>query len=340
MKIILSVVLISKNQDWNIKRLIESVLRKTEGIQAREILLVDSASDDCTTEIAQHYPINIIRLHDSKFLTPAAGRYVGFKHTTGDFILFLDGDMELCPHWLDKAMELIQNQSEIAAITGQRIDLPEETQSADKPVLPVIENDRGVPVEKGGGAAMYRRSTLDEIGQFNPYLCSDEEPDICLRIRYNGYKIIELKQTIVLHYSDPSDKLSTKIGRWRRNLYMGSGQNLRYNLKNKYLWPYIKERDFATVPLAIIIAGLTAFFWFLSSGESAYILFWLAGFAAFLVSTTLRRGSFYLTLGTLLHRILIIDGTVRGFFKTPLTPKDYPENFEILKKTPPEEDER
>jgi glycosyltransferase involved in cell wall biosynthesis len=88
----LSVVLISKNQEWNIARLVESVLKETDRLPAREIVLVDSASTDRTIEIAAQYPISVLRLCPKQRLTAAAGRYVGTKQTRGGLVLFLDGD--------------------------------------------------------------------------------------------------------------------------------------------------------------------------------------------------------------------------------------------------------
>src|SRR5215469_3560219 len=57
----LSVVLITKNQAWNIARLIESVLDATSSVLSKEIILVDSASTDQTVEIAGRYPVTILR---------------------------------------------------------------------------------------------------------------------------------------------------------------------------------------------------------------------------------------------------------------------------------------
>ena len=96
----LAVVLITKNQAWNIERLIESVLRATAGVASSEVWLVDSASTDCTVELAKQYPVNILRLRPDLPLTPAAGRYVGYSYSQSQYVLFLDGDMELYPDWL------------------------------------------------------------------------------------------------------------------------------------------------------------------------------------------------------------------------------------------------
>ncbi len=339
MSIELSIVLISKNQDWNIGRLIESVISETQHLENREILLVDSASDDRTVELAQKYPIGIIQLQATQMqtLTPAAGRYTGFKHTSGEFVLFLDGDMELCPFWIDKALARIKKRPATAAVTGARIDLPVATRQQNKPALQKIDTDPGVAVRKGGGAALYRRKVLEQIGQFNPFLCSDEEPELCLRLRHNGYNIIEFAQAIVFHYSDPGDRLATKIARRKRNLYLGGGQNLRTHWRTKYFWPYVKERDFATAPMLVLLAGFAAFFHFLHTGGGNALILWWFVFFAFLFVDSLRKHSFYLAFGSLLHRAFIIEGTVRGFFKKTEDPATYPENFNIIQRIPVEE---
>src|SRR3954447_26315916 len=96
----LSVVFITRNQAWNVRRLVESVLSQASPFLSIEIVLIDSASTDETVEIACEYPITVISLDADQRLTAAAGRHVGYQHVTGRFILFLDGDMELYPGWL------------------------------------------------------------------------------------------------------------------------------------------------------------------------------------------------------------------------------------------------
>src|SRR5690348_14872807 len=124
---VLSVVIITKNQEWNATRLIESVLDQCGGFPKMKITLVDSASSDNTLAIAKGYPLKLIRLSQPQRLTAAMGRYVGFKHSFGEYILFLDGDMELCRGWVECALEIMANDPQIAAITGQIIDRPKAT---------------------------------------------------------------------------------------------------------------------------------------------------------------------------------------------------------------------
>ena len=327
----LSIILISRNQAWNIVRLIESVQREAANIKSSEIVLVDSASTDKTLELACAYPIKVMRLHDNQPLTPAAGRYVGYQHTNGKLLLFLDGDMELYPGWLAKATSLLEKREEVAVITGGRIDLPLKSGHNEKPAIIIPSHDEGIETDKCGGGALYRRSALLKSGTFNPYLYSDEEPDLCLRIRHNGFKIVALEHTIAFHYTELSSSLKSKISRWRRNLYLGAGQNLRYNFGKGIFWPYLRERSFGLIPILGSIVGLVALTWFLATGQFTWFGLWMLMIFLIIVGIALRKRSFYHAIVTLVERLLIADGTIRGFLIKPLGPDKYPGKYDLVK---------
>ena len=327
----LSIILISKNQAWNISRLIESVLNETIYIRSKEIVLVDSASTDGTTQLACRYPIGVLRLKAGGHLTPSAGRYIGYKHTSGEVVLFLDGDMELCQRWLEKAMQIFKDKSDVAMITGQVIDLPKSAKSEDISLVPEIGQDEFTEISYAGGASMYRRSALEETGTFNPFLYSDEEPDVCIRLRHAGYRALRLNCPVVLHYTDPPGGLATLVGRWRRNLYLGAGQNLRYNLGTDVFWPYYKERAYGIVPGLGLLAGLLSFFWSMSTGQKIWFRLWLLAFFALIIGDTIRKRSLYKTIASLLERMFILDGAIRGFLFKPMKPETYHIEVEVVK---------
>ena len=320
----LSIVLISKNQAWNMDRLIESVLVGTEGMSSSEVVLVDSASTDETVEKASRYPIGVLRLRAEQRLTPAAGRYIGYKHAQGELILFLDGDMELRPGWLEKALQVLSDRPDIAAITGQVVDLPKAAGPEDKPPLATGDANTITNIPYGGGAVMYRRSVLEQVGTFNPYLYSDEEPDLCIRIRHAGYHIARLQYPIVYHYSDPAGKWTTLVARWRRRLYLGAGQNLRYHLGSDLFWPYLKERGYGLVPALGLGAGLISLLWSIKSGQKAWFGLWSLLLACVIIGDAIRKRSLYRTIASLLERLLVVDGSIRGFLLKPLEIDSYP----------------
>jgi glycosyltransferase involved in cell wall biosynthesis len=327
--------LISKNQEWNIARLVESVLRETDHISKREIVLVDSASIDRTTEIAARYPIQVLKLCPDQRLTAAAGRYVGYKLTVGDLVLFLDGDMELCKEWLDQALGVMQSRSDVAVITGKVVDQPEVLK------MPTVEEPEassadtaGMDVRQGGGAAMYRRSVLERVGTFNPYLYSDEEPELCLRIRYAGYRVLRLPRPIVYHYSTPAEAFSTLIGRRSRNLWLGFGQNIRYLSGSPLLWPYLKERGWAVPPALMLSIGIVAGAASVLTGRWEWLALWSASVIMLTIAIAIRKRSLRRALFSLFQRLLYLDGTVRGLLMKPYDPTGYPGRYEVVEWVP------
>jgi glycosyltransferase involved in cell wall biosynthesis len=326
----LSVIIITKNQAWNIVRLIESVLAEIGELPSAEVVLVDSASTDATVDLARPYPIGIMQLPATSPLTPAAGRYVGYRHTTGRAVLFLDGDMELYPGWLARARRLLDADPAVGVVTGSLIDLPKTAGPADKPP-PVAETAAEIErVPACGGAGLYRRAVLEAVGPFNPFLYSDEEPELCIRIRHRGYAVMRLQYPIAFHYSDPDEALLTLIRRWRRNLYLGAGQNIRYHWQDEYLWPYVRERGFGLIPLAGTIAGVAAVTWSARTGNRTLPAVLVLATVAALAGDAYRKRSAHRTLHSLLKRALIAEGTVRGALLPPRAASDYPADQTVI----------
>lgn len=328
----LAVILITKNQAWNVPRLVESVLHETAALPETEIMLVDSASTDRTVEVAQQYPIGIVRLHPGQRLTAGMGRYVGSKHTSGEYVLFLDGDMELGVGWLERAFRIMDAQPEIAVITGQVIDRPLDTPYEGMLVTPPSVNGDAPlsPLPYTGGAAMYRRSVLDEVGNFHPYVYSDEEPELCIRIRHRGYKIARIEYPIAYHYSRPTEAISTLFARRERNLYLGAGQNLRYNWGRNTFASYLRQRGYGCIPLVAILAGLLSFVWFLRTGQWYGIAAWVAALTLVIAADTYRKRSFYRALFSLTLRFMIMEGMIRGFFLPPLDVASTPVRLDVV----------
>jgi len=332
----LSIVLICKNQAWNIARLIDSVLAGTSDIPSREIILVDSASTDGTIELARRYPIDIARLQPSLPLSPAAGRYIGYKRCRGEFVLFLDGDMELIPGWLAPALCAIRNTPGAGLLISSRMIelLPSDT-SAFEPSSQEIPFS--VPREVSrvsfvvGGAAVYRRSVLEHVGTFNPYLKSDEEPELYLRIRQEGYKTLQLDIPIVRHFTAPQETLSGLLGRRRRNFLLGVGQCIRYHLRSKLLWPYVKERGSWSLMAALWLSlGLGSLLWTLISHDYFWFSAWTLALCLLIGLTALRKRSLRRALFSLFHRALMVEGLIKGFLMKPLPPESYPIDVEMI----------
>jgi glycosyltransferase involved in cell wall biosynthesis len=331
----LSVVLITKNQAWSVSRLIESVLEAISPLSPTEVTLVDSASSDETVELAKRYPISILRLGGGQPLSPAIGRYVGYKHAKGEYILFLDGDTRLVPGWLPWALRTLQENQRAGAVTGRVINLPTSA-AAEEPTPPLLKNLLETPREVlwgsygGGGAALYRHSVLEQVGTFNPYLCSDEEPELGLRIRQAGYRFLELDYPIVRHYNDAPVAFSTALSRRRRNFLLGIGQGARYHLKSKLLWPWLKERWWGPAATLWSAATLGTLLASLVARDSIWLKLWSLWLFLTLAGITIRKRSLTQGLVAIFNWLLMAEGFVRGLLRSPLAPETFQTNLEVI----------
>jgi cellulose synthase/poly-beta-1,6-N-acetylglucosamine synthase-like glycosyltransferase len=178
-------------------------------------------------------------------------------------------------------MRVLTTYPDIAAVTGQIIDLSSAPDRQPPQSHKCEADDRMLEVRHMGGAALYRRSVLKKVGSFNPYLFSDEEPELCVRIRQAGWRVVGLRLPVAYHYTLPREALSTLVSRWRRGLYLGSGQSIRYHIGDKALFVYLWERGYGVLPGLIFLAGLLSLGWWyfdkesfgLSVGSPFYLLF-------------------------------------------------------------------
>jgi glycosyltransferase involved in cell wall biosynthesis len=332
----LSVVLIAKDQAWNVDRLVCSVLREIADGPPAEVLFVDSASQDGTAQRAARHPIGVLRLRSDQPLTPALGRYVGARETSGELLLFLDGDMELCPGWLAAALQTMHERPEVAAVTGAVIDRPRDTQPGDGTWSEQVRqpDDAERDVTQTGGAALHRRRVLEAVGSFHPYLHSEEEPELCLRIRHAGHRVVRIGRPIALHYTTPSRTVATVMARWRRDLFLGMGQSMRHHLGSDLLWPYIRERGWGLAPGMALLAGLGGLGAGIAAGRWRPLGLWTALTTSTIAVHAVRRRSVTDTAFSLVQRLCLVDGTVRGFLADPLPPEAHPARFEVVQPLP------
>src|SRR5207249_11311893 len=89
-----------------------------------------------------------------------------------------------------------------------------------------------------------------------------EEPELYLRIRHAGHRVLQLDFPIVCHDSQPQETPSALLGRRKRNFLLGVGQCIRYHMGTKLLWLYLKERGLWSLTAALwLTAGLGSLLW-------------------------------------------------------------------------------
>jgi len=321
----LSVIIIGRNEEQHIARSIRSVLAAAE-TDDTEVLYVDSASTDRTVSIVQQYGIRIIQLRPEWPLTSSAGRYLGFINTTGEYVMFVDGDTVIYKTWLKKAMDYLEQSEQAAGTAGivHEIFLDERGNRTG------IKKNRYNTVKTGpvhvfGGIAMYRRSVLNRTGTFNPFIKATPELELSLRIRKQGYRLIRLNEPMAITYAPIRESAAEIMRRARTGLY-AMGSTLKLCRRNGLALQYIRERMGFIIQFGL---GAGVFLFtsavFLVQGNFRLLGLLMLVCLSILAGASLRKGGVRPVLVSMLKRSIILICTVRSlFYKQVPNAEEYP----------------
>lgn len=194
----IGVVVIGRNEGNRLKQCLLSVLG-----EAKTVVYVDSGSSDGSLELASNLGVKVVELDLSIPFTAARARNAGFEYLLQiepriDFVQFVDGDCLIVKGWLEKATGVLKAESEVVVVCGRRRE--EFPRHSVYNRLCDIEWDTPVGEAKAcGGDAMMRVEALKQVGGFNPTLIAGEEPELCVRLRQAGGKIMRLDAEMTLH---------------------------------------------------------------------------------------------------------------------------------------------
>lgn len=211
---LVSVVIIGRNEGKRLADCLDSVHAvRPEGFSL-EVIYVDSASLDGSPELAREHGAKVIELQPQR-PSAALGRNAGWRAASGEFVLFLDADTILEPQFIARALAAM-DAPDIAVVWGHR----RERFTEQSGYVRVLDLDWIYPpgvTEFCGGDALMRRDALVRVNGFDDTLIAGEEPELCRRLREQGYRI--------LHIDAPMTGHDLAIGRfsayWRRALRAG-----------------------------------------------------------------------------------------------------------------------
>lgn len=327
----LTIILISRNEGAHIAKTVESVIVAAKNWQPSEIILVDSASTDETVKIAGQFPITILRIPPTSFLSAGAGRFIGTRYSAGDLIMFMDGDMEMEPDWLDHAVPYMLAHPEAAAITGFRRDIYLENGAIiGEQEVTFGPTDQVVEMKHFGGAGLYRRPALQAVGGFNPYLISEEEPELCMRLRFAGYRLFCIPKRVCTNYTLPIRSWQYFSRRIWSSLWLGHGQTPRYHLRSGMLPMVIRERATFVYTILLILVGLVSLVLVIWLNHWAVTAAWLGLGLAALLGYGLYKGSPQEVAKSFIHQLCVLYGGLRGFLIKPMPASQYPTTVEVV----------
>lgn len=174
---IISIIIPTYNEEDYLPNLLESI--KRQNFDDYEIIVADANSTDKTREIAESYGCIVV---DGGL--PAVGRNNGASVAKGEYLLFLDSDLELTDDYLRNVLYEFQMEHLGIAITKMK---PMSDKIEDK-IFHEFANYFMIGVEKikPHGAGCYgiitKKSLHDECGGFDESLTFGEDTDYIERL--------------------------------------------------------------------------------------------------------------------------------------------------------------
>jgi GT2 family glycosyltransferase len=209
-------VAIGRNEGGRLETCLKSALG-----QVNPIVYVDSGSTDGSVELARalrdthkgSLQVEVVELDLAIPFTAARARNAGVLRLLEiapdlEFVQFVDGDCEIVAGWIDQALQTLADRADVAAVCGRRRErFPERS-----PYNRLCDLEWDTPVGEAdacGGDALYRMTAFQQAQGFTPTLIAGEEPELCLRLRQQGWKIMRVEAEMTLHDAD-----MMKFGQW------------------------------------------------------------------------------------------------------------------------------
>ena len=212
----LGIVAIGRNEGERLRRCLESLV----GL-GHAVVYVDSGSTDGSVGLARSLGAEVVELDLSVPFTAARARNAGFERLERvapgvEMVQFVDGDCEVAAGWLERAPTRCSRDgptspsspaAAASAIATRRIynrlaDLEWDTPIGEAAAC--------------GGDAMFRAEAFRRAGGYDPSIIAGEEPELCLRIRREGWKVLRIDAEMTVH-----DMAMTRFAQWWRRAVRG-----------------------------------------------------------------------------------------------------------------------
>lgn len=203
-------VVIGRNEGARLTACLRSVVGK-----AAAVVYVDSGSTDGSVQNAASLGAVITLLDPGSPFTAARARNHGLgvllSHAPGlSAVQFVDGDCEVTATWLDTGLAHLGAHPNVGAVAGQRRERFPDL-SVYNLLCDIEWRAPPGPASYFGGDVMIRIPAIAEAGGYRASLIAGEDPELALRIRRLGWKVVILPELMTLH-----DANITRFDQWWR----------------------------------------------------------------------------------------------------------------------------
>jgi glycosyltransferase involved in cell wall biosynthesis len=198
-----SIIIPALNEERFIGQCLQALTRLDFPKDSFEVIFIDNGSTDRTVEIASSFsPALNLTVLRKPGIRISAMRNLGASKAGGQILAFLDADCIVPPHWLKAATALLAHED--IGVLGSHHLIPQESTWVARAWF------GGMELEKQGDLAwvgshnmIIARSTFERIGGFDESIQTNEDCELCERIRSAGLRVAGDAAVAVVHLGTP-----------------------------------------------------------------------------------------------------------------------------------------
>jgi glycosyltransferase involved in cell wall biosynthesis len=214
-----SVLIPCYNRAEHIGQVIGNV--KAQTCPADEIIVVDDASTDNSTEVIEASQVTLVKHERNR--GPAAARNTALEHASGDIVIYIDADAYADADLIGTLKQAYEQLSRlpVGGVGGRGIE---------SNITTVYDRWRALHARQDFGprprynvpylfglCASYRRDALLDVGGFDTFfpINAGEDADVGYRLKGSGYGLYYTPDAIVYHqHADTEESLKRVQHNW------------------------------------------------------------------------------------------------------------------------------
>jgi len=207
-----------KNSERTIKGAIDGLLNQKYPREQMQVIIVDGCSTDRTLPIIKNVTSEMemqVKILSDKGKGLGAARQTVVDNAKGDYIVFVDGDVELQEDFVQKQVDFMEKNPKVAGAVGRYMfkegNLLSTVWSLCRHVVPPLGTD----------GTIFRLKALRQVEGFDKNIRgAAEDTDVILRIRRKGWAFSANEDAQFYHNCRQSLKEF-----WKEQAWVGSGSH-------------------------------------------------------------------------------------------------------------------
>ena len=226
-----SIVILSHERFSDLRRTLDSI-NKLAGVEC-EVIVIDNNSNDKRIKKLEREFEEVKFIFLSKNLGTSLTRNAGVAISKGQYIWFLDDDVEITnPDYLKHALKAFEDNPEVGAIGGEAsLDENDNIIGTKKLNLDLTGFTNGeIDTSEYGKLSevqclatcnlLVKRDVLNEVGGFDPWFFFYlEDLDLTYRIYLNGFKLLSFGQVPVIHWTSSTGRKTVFVSPRKNRVY-------------------------------------------------------------------------------------------------------------------------